>query len=294
MTGEIGQAVGRERLRARLVQLRRRADLTPAQVCRRTRWSISKLSRIETGAVTVQPTDVQALLSIYGVADEAEVAEFMELAVLSRRRQWWSNYGLTPEYRDFVAYEDEATHIVAYQPLFLPGLLQTHAYAKAIAESLPPREPDDLRIKSVIDVRLTRQRHVFARMERPDGPHLTALLDGAVLERRVGGRKVMREQLTHLVELNAHPHIDVVIMPLTRGVYPGLGEVFDLLRFAGSEDPDVVFIESSERDFLIKDRAVTAGYRHIADAIAAVGLRGEDAATEIMRIRDTISDGAGD
>ena len=132
MPDQVGQAVARERLRSRLVELRRISGLTPDAVTSRTHWSLSKLNRIETGAVTVQPLDAQALLQIYGVHDPGEVTALTDLAIAARRRQWWSGFQLESEVRDFVAYESTAARIIVYQALHIPDLLQTEAYARAM------------------------------------------------------------------------------------------------------------------------------------------------------------------
>jgi transcriptional regulator with XRE-family HTH domain len=288
MTDQIGQAVAKERLRARLVDLRKRSGLTPADVRRKTHWSISKLSRIETGGVTVQPTDVQALTTLYNVDDPEEVTELMNLAVASRRRQWWSSYQLESEYKEFVAYEDDASRITVFQALYIPGLLQTVDYAKAITASVLRKAPTDPEIEKLIEVRMRRQKELFERMGQEEPPELVALLDGAVLQRPVGGVDVMRDQLTHLLDLADEHQVKLHVIPLELGGHPGLGGIFELLEFAGSGDPDVVFVESTVKDFVLKDKETTQGYHEIANAIVATALSGEDAFREIRQFRDKL------
>jgi transcriptional regulator with XRE-family HTH domain len=288
MTDQIGPAVAKERLRARLADLRKQSRLTPEDVSRKTHWSISKLSRIETGSVTIQPTDVQALATLYNVDDPEEVAELMNLAVASRRRQWWNSYPLGNEYREFIAYEDDASRITVFQALIVPGLLQTADYAKAITAAVLRKAPTDPEIERLIEVRMKRQRGLFKRMRQEEPPELVALLDGAILRRPVGGAEVMRAQLTHLLDLAEEHQVKLVVVPLEHGGHPGLGGIFELLEFAGSGDPDIVFVESTVKDFVLKDKETTQGYHDIANAIAAAGLNGEDAVNEIRRIRDQL------
>lgn len=287
MPEKLGQAVARERLRARLVDLRRARGLSSETVTHRTHWSRSKLNRIETGAVTVQAVDVQALLAMYGVRDPDEIAELVDLALLSRRRQWWSGFQLDPEYRDFVAYESEASRITVYQALVVPSLLQTRRYATAVMSTMVGK-PEDVNAQNLIDVRMRRQSELFVRMQKKDAPELVALLDGAVLERPIGGADVMREQLDHLLEVAAHEHVRLVVVPLSYGVNPGVGGVFELLEFSGVGDPDVLFIESAIKDATVKDGEVTAAFHNIVEAILGFGLTRDAATTEIHRIRDRL------
>jgi hypothetical protein len=288
MPDQIRQAVARERLRARLVDLRKQSGLAPDTVIGRTHWSVSKLNRIETGAVTVQPVDLEALLLMYGVHDQAEVAKLVDLALISRQRQWWSGYRLETEYREFVAYESEASRITVYQALLIPGVLQTQRYAKAVTSSIVGKKSDDAHLQNMIDVRMRRQSELFMRMAGEDPPELIALLDGAVLERPVGGTDVMRAQLDHLLEVERHQHVRLVVVPLRHGAQPGPGGLFELLEFSGTGDPDVVLVDSPIKDFVVKDEDVTAAYHDIVDVIVGTGLTRDAAVEEIRRIRASL------
>ena len=278
MPDQVGQAVARERLRSRLVELRRLSGLTPDAVTSRTHWSLSKLNRIETGAVTVQPLDAQALLQIYGVHDPGEVTALTDLAIAARRRQWWSGFQLESEVRDFVAYESTAARIIAYQALHIPDLLQTEAYAR-MALTAVAGKPDDPRVQSALELVMRRQTELDKRVR------LTAVLDGAVLERRIGGGAVMRAQLDRLVEVVAEQQVRLVVVPLAHGMMPGPGGGFELLEFAGTEDPDVVFVESPVRNLLVRDKDVIAGYHDAADTLIDSGLTKDAAIREIRRVR---------
>jgi transcriptional regulator with XRE-family HTH domain len=288
MADQIGPAVARQRLRTRLKTLRTESRLTPREVVETTRISLSKLNRVENGVVTIQPVEVKALLNLYGVHDPEEVAELMNLADVSRRRAWWNSELKPGEYRDFIAYEDEASRITVSQGLILPGLLQTEEYARAITAAIVRRPADHPEVEKRVAVRLRRQRELFQRMDEPEPPTLLALIDGAVLERRIGGNDAMRRQLDHLLDLAERPHIEIVVVPLRQGAHAGLGGDFGVLEFAGSGDPDVVFIESPVRDFIVTDPKITQDYHEIANATAAAGLAGDDALKEIRAIRDAL------
>ena len=285
MLDQVGQAVARERLRSRLVELRRTSGLTPDAVTSRTHWSLSKLNRIETGAVTIQPLDAQALLQIYGINDPGEVAALTDLAITARRRHWWSGFQLESEVRDFVAYESTAARITVYQALHIPDLLQTEAYARMALTAAAGKKPDDPGVQSALELVLRRQVELDKRAR---SVQLTAVLDGAVLERRIGGGPVMRAQLDRLVQVVADRQVRLVVVPLEHGMMPGPGGGFELMEFAGAEDPDVVFVESPVRNVLVRDKDVIAGYHDAADTLIDSGLTKDAAIKEIRRIRSAL------
>jgi hypothetical protein len=282
MPDQVGQAVARERLRSRLVELRRMSGLTPDAVTSRTHWSLSKLNRIETGAVTIQPLDTQALLKIYGISDPGEVAALTDLAITARRRHWWSGFQLESEVRDFVAYESTAARITVYQALHIPDLLQTEAYARMALTAAAGKKPDDPAVQNALELVLRRQAELDKRKQ------LTAVLDGAVLERRIGGGKVMRAQLDRLVQVVGDRQVRLVVVPLKHGMMPGPGGGFELMEFSGAEDPDVVFVESPVRNVLVRDKDVIAGYHDAADTLIDSGLTKDAAINEIRRVRNDL------
>jgi hypothetical protein len=252
-------------------------------------WSLSKLNRIETGAVTISPVEVRALLEHYGVWDREEIAALMSLAATARSRQWWSNHKLTKAYQEFVAFEAEAARIMMYQALIVPGLLQTEHYARESTARIMRRSPDDDDVAARVEVRLDRQRNLFERMAGANPPALIAALDEAVLRRPIGGPVLMRHQLDHLLEIMDLPTIKLVVVPLSLEGHPGLGGTFELLEFAGSADPDVLFIESAASDWVETAPEITSNYRENIKALEAVGLTGETAAGAIHAIRESLA-----
>ena len=288
MPEQVGQAIARERLRARLVELRRQSGLSPGAVTSRTHWSLSKLNRIETGAVTVQPLDAQALLRIYGVAESTEVTTLTDLAIAARRRQWWSGYQLESEVRDFVAYENAASRITACQALLIPDLLQTEAYAGTALTAAAGKKPDDPGVQNALDLRMRRQTELAARLGGARPPQVRAVLDGAVLERRVGGAGVMGAQLDHLVEVIDEGRVRIVVVPLRHGMIPVPGGGFELLEFPGVEDQDLVFVESPVRNLLVRDKELIAGYHDAADVLIDSGRTKDAAISEIRRVRNAL------
>ncbi|WP_430782012.1 helix-turn-helix domain-containing protein [Actinoplanes sp. G11-F43] len=279
----MGSVVARDRLRSRLLELRRASGLTPGAVTARTHWSLSKLSRIEAGAVTVAPLDAQALARIYGVADQREILELTEMAVAARRRHWWSGFQIEPELRDLVAYESAADRITVFGALLVPDLVQTEAYATAALTVACGRKPDAVGVPQSVDLILRRQSELAARLREARPPRVQVVLDGAVLQRRIGGGRVMREQLGRLEELAGDGRMRIVVVPLRHGVMPGPAGAFELLEFAGVTDPDVVFVDGPGRGRLLREREETAAFHEMAGLLAESGLTGDAAIREMRR-----------
>ena len=206
-------------------------------------WSLSKLIRIEAGYVSISTNDVKALLSHYQVRDPAEVSELVELARVARQRTWWSQYreSLPPAYFSYIGLEAEAAKLCFYQSVGMPGLLQTERYAQAVAKIVIPNFDDPGEAQASVALRMRRQQEV---LKRPDPPTIEVVLDEATLHRQTGGADVMREQLAHLMKLARTDNFTIQVLPFTSPVYTPLGQ-FVIIRFAGAEDPDVVYLEST-------------------------------------------------
>jgi hypothetical protein len=205
-----------------------------------------------------------------------------------RDRDWWTGYRFTPEYPTYIAREAQAARINVCQPLVVPGILQTTAYAKAATSAIIGLAPDDPAVLARLEVRLGRQFDLLDRMTRPDPPRLTVILDETVLSRPVGGAEALRGQLDQLIELGGLDPITLVVMPTRAGAHPGLGGVFELLEFAGGPDQDVVFLESSASDSLLTERAGTAPYHDSLARLVAAGQNGAAAIETITAIRDSL------
>jgi transcriptional regulator with XRE-family HTH domain len=225
------------RLGAELRRLRKASGLTGTEVAERLLVSQAKVSHMETGRRAVSPRDVRDLCHLYGVTDQHVVDSLMELARESSRQGWWYAYGDIP-HSVYVGLETEAACIHAYESMLIPGLLQTPAYAAAVIEEAIPHltvEQAAARLK----VRLRRQHRIYDPARRL---RLWVVLDESALQRVVGSREIMREQLEHLHALSTEPHITVQVLPHTAGAHPGLSGRFSLLQFPDSRQ-EVVYLE---------------------------------------------------
>lgn len=290
MSTDVGPAVARELVRLRLKALREASELTPATVAEHTGWSISKLTRIEKGEVTVQPLEVRALLQYYGVDDEDEVTALARLSQASRTRQWYSKHRLAGDFQRFVAYESEAAVINSWQLLFMPGLLQTEEYARAITALSMRRSPDDKGVLARVKLRMDRQQAFRDRLRRPNPPHIAAVIDESVLRRPVGGRDTQRRQLDHLLKLAENKAAYTIgVTPLDLVHHSGLGGTFELLQFGGKPHGDVLFVEAAAgMDSMTMDPDVTSLFRDLHNDMLVYGRSGNDALDMIRSIRESL------
>ncbi|WP_295139803.1 MULTISPECIES: helix-turn-helix transcriptional regulator [unclassified Saccharopolyspora] len=203
------------------------------------RGSGSKISRLELGRVGFKERDVADLLTLYGVADETERATFLEMVRQSNQPGWWHRYSdLVPSwFQDYVGLEESASRIQTYEIQFVPGLLQTEAYARAIASQGMPEAVDD-EVDRRVGLRMYRQR----LFNQPNAPKLWAVIDESVLHRPIGGRAVLREQIEHLLEITKLATVSLQVLPFDLG-RSGAEGAFSILRFAEPEIPDIVYLE---------------------------------------------------
>ncbi|AGZ40440.1 helix-turn-helix domain-containing protein [Actinoplanes friuliensis] len=281
----IGPAIARDRVRTRLRELREARSLQVGEVERAVHWPASALVDVESGTRLIEPLELETVLSHYG-CDDSETIELVRLVRIARTPLSQGRHQLTGEYLQFAGYESEASRITHYQPLIVPGLLQTTAYALAATATILGAGPTDSDVVAVVQVRRERQRVVESRLATDDLPAIVAIVDEVVLRRRIGGDDVMREQLEHLSTQAARAHVELIIMPTAVGGHVGLGGVFELLEFPDSRDDDLVFIESATGDTLSRDPEVTTRYRGKADRLRATGLSEDNARSLIQQVLD--------
>lgn len=273
--------VKRRRLRLTLRHERDTAGLTQKDAAEALDWSVSKIIRIEQGAVAVSVTDLRALLDIYKVTDEKREAELVELARGSKKQPW-------NEYKDIYSAaaltlfgnEAAAKIIYKYEPTFIPGILQTEEYAQAVLAGLGYNEDD---IDRMVEVRLGRQD----LLDRDPPPQLEFILGEAAVSRAVGGRGVMRHQLDKLKELAERPEISLQVLPFSEGAHPRMGESFTILEFADDLD-DLLYLENAGRESTRREEPdVISDYRRDFLTLQA---RASDPA-DFAKVIDRISTG---
>jgi transcriptional regulator with XRE-family HTH domain len=220
-------------------------------------WSLSKLIRIETGTVTITTNDLRALLAHYGINEPDRVEALIDTARKSRERSaWWTRFrsSVSPEMLAFLGYESSAKAIRNFEPLLMPGLLQTEDYARDLFAYLRgPKDPS--RIESLIRLRMERQE-IFSA-ENP--PQTYFLMDEAVIRRVVGGPHVMRRQLLRLKELAQLPQVSIGVVPFDIGMYRGLRVPYVLFEFENPQDDNILYLENPEGESVIAEDVTEEG-----------------------------------
>jgi transcriptional regulator with XRE-family HTH domain len=272
VTGEHSPTVRRRRLASELRALREAARLTCEEVAEHLECSASKISRVETGRVSVSPRDVRDMLDLYGV-DPQRRDSLVQLARESRQKGWWHAYSDTmqPRFATYVGLEDAATEIRTYEINLVPGLLQTEDYARTViaAGNLTGSRED---VERRVALRMARQ----PMLTGANPPQLWAVLDEAVLHRTVGGRGQMRLQLEHLVEVASMPNVAVQVVPFGAGAYPGMGKPFVILAFPEREDPDVVYLEDVASALYLEEVEQIDTYNMLFNHLRATALSFEE------------------
>ena len=230
--------VRRRRLALELRRLRETAKLTCEEVAEQLECSASKISRVETGRVSVSPRDVRDMLGIYGVPEDQRDT-LVQLARESRQKGWWHAYGdsVQPHFATYLGLESAASEIRIYEVNLIPGLLQTEESARAVITTGMVDKPRT-DIERSVALRMERQQ-----VTRTNTPNVWAVLDEAALRRQVGGREVMRIQLEHLRELGSLRNVSLQVIPFGGGAHPAMGRPFVILAFGEDLDPDVVYLE---------------------------------------------------
>lgn len=290
MTTIEGPTVRRKRLRTELRRVRESAGLTQEQVASSMDWSLSKVIRIENGAVGISTNDLKALLDLYGVTESERVSNLVTLAQSARVREraWWSGFRglISSAYLTYIGYEAEAVAISYFHCGLVPGLLQTEAYMRAIMQDSPLTSIDEQAIETLVRIRLCRQRNV---LDRPAPPELTAVLDESVLRRVVGGPTVMRDQLRHLQQLAKQPRFTLQVLPFTAGAHPGINGPFAIFEFADVRDADVVYLEGGPNTvFLREEEDQVVLYRDVLDRLRELSLSPRDSLDLVAAIVDDV------
>lgn len=269
--------VRRRELGALLRKLRTEKGLTVEQAAEQLMFSMSKLSRMETGHGVATPRDIRDVCSLYEVTDKAERERMLKLAAEGKQAGWWQSYDLP--YSTYVGLEAEATAISDFQSSVVPGLLQTADYARAGHEGAMPRlSPKE--IERRIEAKLTRQ----ALLEQDDPPDFSAVLDEAVLHRMVGGPAVMSAQLGRLIEAANRPKVTIQVIPFTLGAHPGVESNFNILEMP-SPTPGVVFVEGLVGSIYLERSEELTRYRQIFERLQAISLSPKDTIALIAEIR---------
>lgn len=263
-----GPTVRRMLLGAQLRRLRTDAAVSREEAGQAIRASPWKIHRLENGQVGYKERDITDLVGLYGVTDPVEIATFITMAREANHPGWWNAYSdvLPQWFRAYVDLEAAAAQIRSYEGQFVPGLLQTEEYMRALMRvTLRDRRPEE--IDRRVRVRLTRQQ----LLTRPDPPLLWTVVDEAALRRPVGGAKVLGAQIERLIEAANLPNVTLQVLRFGVGAHAAMIGAFSILRFADREIPDVVYLEQvTSATYLDKPEDVEE-YAHVMSSVGVLG-----------------------
>jgi transcriptional regulator with XRE-family HTH domain len=228
------------RLGREFKRLREGTGKTQAEVADYCGTYSTTISKIETGDRVGPLSVIKLMLQLYGI-EGAQSAQLLQLAAQAREPGWWADYGddVIPHwFTEYLGLESAANEVWTFQQGYVPGLLQTRDYTEAVTAAINATGPSES-ANEFTRVRATRQE----RLTGPEPLHLWAILDEAVLRRKVGGPGVMREQLARLIDAaSQQPTITVQVLPFSAGAHPGMTGPFTMLRFA-EESMNMVYLE---------------------------------------------------
>ncbi|WUH99114.1 helix-turn-helix domain-containing protein [Spirillospora sp. NBC_00431] len=265
--------VRRIMLGIRLRALRTRAGVTADDAAHHIARTDSTISRMETGQSSVPARVLERLVDLYGATPE-ETAQLNELAKAARQRGWWQRYGevLHPGFELYLGLEAEATEMHAYISEWVPGLLQTPEYARAIM-AVEPRRSSDEEIQARVEARLARQ----AILDGDEPLQYWVVLNEAVLRRVVGNPKIMSEQLQSLVVKARKRNVKVQVLPFSSGAHPAVSGPFTLVTLDLGEAAvaEYVYVENRAGALLMDKTTETDVHRLTFDALRADALSPE-------------------
>jgi transcriptional regulator with XRE-family HTH domain len=242
MATDQGPVVQSALLRSDLIRLRKESGLTQEQVAEALDWSPSKLIRVEGGRSSITKVDLDALLTKYGITSEGQRERLQALNKGARERAWWAPFrdDLHPTYIEYVGYEAGAAFIRQFTSGYIPGLLQTQAYAQVLITN----SVEAARATPAVKLRMLRQAELA---HRSPPPRQYYVVDEAVIRRHVGisvDPGIMPDQLLHMAgRAEAEELVTVRVLPFRAGAHPGLAGPFTLLEFDGPL-PDLLYLDA--------------------------------------------------
>ena len=270
-----GQQLGEE-----LRTLREAARMSLHDASRKVDASASKLSRIETGRRNAPIEDIATLLAVYGVTGTRR-GELLDLAREAERRGWWQRNrpDFTERQRTLVSLESKATRITNFEPVVVPGLLQTGEYTRAIMVESGMVDEEDL------------EHHMMSRMRRHSvllrqyPPEIVALIDELALHRVIGGKDVLRRQIEHLLQWSLRPHVTIRVIPNEKA-HAGIIGAFTVITQPGG--PTVTFMENLTSSLFIESPKEVDPYQRTLRRLSSHALDERESAELMSEVETSL------
>lgn len=237
------------RLGAALRKYREAAKLDQQHAADHIVGSKAKISRIESGQVTARPGDVRLLLELYGVEDPEVYRQLEQLARDSNKRGWWVNYpwALEPEYADYVTLESDATYIRTWQPLYMPGLLQTDGYVRTLLDGGLAANTAEY---SELAMAARRERR---KTIEEGGARYAAIVWEPVITAPMPSPVVHRDQLLHLIDVAQRRNVSFQVLPLSEWQAAHMASHFVMFSFGAEPAPEAVAFDSTTSTVFVEE-----------------------------------------
>ncbi|MFI9582346.1 helix-turn-helix domain-containing protein [Streptomyces sp. NPDC052236] len=283
MQGNSTSTVLGRRLGGELTRLRAAAGMTQPHAAKALTASTTKIAKMERGWVPMRDPDIRALCELYGVRDPGTIGGLLELAKVDRERRkakgWWDDYTTLGDMHEYVTLESVATSIKAWQPAFIPGLLQTPEYMRSLRSDAPGIELTEAD-EEFISARMRRQHRLT------EEPLLTlrTVIYEAALRNLVGGAETMRGQLKHLSTEASRPNVTIHVLPFASGARLGLNCPFNIVSFAEPGAMDLVYTEVAFTRLWTEGGEGAARHDELFERIAQHALSESDSLTFIRSL----------
>lgn len=274
------------RLGAELAQLRIAAGLKQGDAAKVLTASTTKVAKMEGGWVSMRDPDIRVMCELYGVRDPGVIGGLLELARVDRERRrakgWWDDYAMSGVYQEYVALENAATVIKAWEPGYLPGLLQTPEYVRAMRRTpmsvlTEESQPDE----EFVESRLARQR----RLREEPLLTLQAVIYEAALRNIPGGEATAKVQLEALLQAAELPNVTLRVFPFSGGTHQGLNGPFSVMSFGEPGAMDVVYMDSLFTRRWVEGGEDAAAYDVLFEKIAVHSLRERESVVLLDKLR---------
>ena len=235
----------------------------------------------EHGKTNISKADLALLLTELeaptGVRESLE-----QLRRESRQQGWWSTYKLPDWLRPLVSFEEDAERITSFEPIVVPGLLQTQAYARAVQgtnRSLPVAADVD----KWVALRMDRQRRLFGQ----NPLKFDVVIAEAALRLEVDGSEVMAEQLWHLVRVASAPNVRMRVLPYRAGAHSGVSSNFSVLHFADPKfDPPLGYLDDVLGGHVIDDQQDVGVLTDMFEEVSGLALAAPESVDFIAEVME--------
>lgn len=274
--------VRRRRLVRELRRMREAAGLSIEEARHALRWTSGRLNHMEAGRSRPDSSALKDLMTTYGVTDEARREAVLELGRQSKKRGWWAKFDdVLPD--DFIGFEAEASRISTFQPIVMPGLLQTAEYAALSARARLART--EAEIDRIVAARMERQKI----LARDDAPEVHAVIaEEALLRLHHSDSKLSRQQISHLVDTaEALNGVTIQVHPQTAGVFAATSGAFTILDYTNELDLPIVYVDTTETGVYMEEPEQVTAYRKIFEHVSMDAL---SKAASIELLKQIITD----